>query len=111
MSDRVTRYLECSTDDAWLRSSPATGLDWHPAQEFSTTDLCGLVWGDAATTAGDADWCKRFAENPVAALADLEGGWALAAAFSDGRRLFAGSSGTGAPLDGADPNEPAPDKE
>ena len=28
--------------------------------------------------------------------------------FPDGRRLFAGSSGTGAPLDGADPNEPAP---
>jgi hypothetical protein len=27
--------------------------------------------------------------------------------FPDGRRLFAGSSGTGAPLDGADPNEPA----
>jgi hypothetical protein len=28
--------------------------------------------------------------------------------FPDGRRLFAGSSGTGAPQDGADPNEPAP---
>lgn len=27
--------------------------------------------------------------------------------FPDGRRLFAGSSGTGAPLDGADPTEPA----
>ena len=27
--------------------------------------------------------------------------------FPDGRRLFAGSSGTGAPLDGADPREPA----
>ena len=26
--------------------------------------------------------------------------------FPDGRRLFAGSSGTGAPLDGADPSEP-----
>lgn len=26
--------------------------------------------------------------------------------FPDGRRLFAGSSGTGAPLDGADPREP-----
>ncbi len=26
--------------------------------------------------------------------------------FPDGRRLFAGSSGTGAPLDGADPTEP-----
>jgi hypothetical protein len=26
--------------------------------------------------------------------------------FPDGRRLFAGSSGTGAPLDGADPDEP-----
>jgi hypothetical protein len=26
--------------------------------------------------------------------------------FPDGRRLFAGSSGTGAPLDGADPEEP-----
>jgi hypothetical protein len=31
--------------------------------------------------------------------------------FPDGRRLFAGSSGTGAPLDGADPNEPAQPKE
>jgi hypothetical protein len=29
--------------------------------------------------------------------------------FPDGRRLFAGSSGTGAPLDGADPTEPAPE--
>ena len=29
--------------------------------------------------------------------------------FPDGRRLFAGSSGTGAPLDGADPNEPKPE--
>lgn len=28
--------------------------------------------------------------------------------FPDGRRLFAGSSGTGAPLDGRDPTEPAP---
>jgi len=28
--------------------------------------------------------------------------------FPDGRRLFAGSSGTGAPLDGADPTEPDP---
>ena len=27
--------------------------------------------------------------------------------FPDGRRLFAGSSGTGAPLDGSDPTEPA----
>jgi hypothetical protein len=27
--------------------------------------------------------------------------------FPDGRRLFAGSTGTGAPIDGADPNEPA----
>ncbi len=26
--------------------------------------------------------------------------------FPDGRRLFAGSSGTGAPLDGSDPTEP-----
>ena len=26
--------------------------------------------------------------------------------FPDGRRLFAGSSGTGAPLDGSDPREP-----
>lgn len=31
--------------------------------------------------------------------------------FPDGRRLFAGSSGTGAPLDGADPTEPSPDGE
>ena len=31
--------------------------------------------------------------------------------FPDGRRLFAGSSGTGAPLDGADPSEPPPDPE
>ena len=29
--------------------------------------------------------------------------------FPDGRRLFAGSSGTGAPLDGADPTEPSPE--
>ena len=28
--------------------------------------------------------------------------------FPDGRRLFAGSSGTGAPLDGRDPTEPSP---
>ena len=28
--------------------------------------------------------------------------------FPDGTRLFAGSSGTGAPLDGRDPTEPAP---
>ena len=28
--------------------------------------------------------------------------------FPDGRRLFAGSSGTGAPLDGSDPTEPSP---
>ena len=28
--------------------------------------------------------------------------------FPDGRRLFAGSSGTGAPLDGRDPTEPGP---
>ena len=28
--------------------------------------------------------------------------------FPNGRRLFAGSSGTGAPFDGADPTEPAP---
>jgi hypothetical protein len=27
--------------------------------------------------------------------------------FADGRKLFLGSSGTGAPLDGADPSEPA----
>ena len=27
--------------------------------------------------------------------------------FADGRKLFLGSSGTGAPLDGADPGEPA----
>ena len=27
--------------------------------------------------------------------------------FTDGRKLFLGSSGTGAPLDGADPTEPA----
>ncbi len=27
--------------------------------------------------------------------------------FPDGRRLFAGSSGTGAPLDGSDPTEPS----
>ena len=27
--------------------------------------------------------------------------------FPDGKRLFIGSSGTGAPIDGADPNEPA----
>jgi hypothetical protein len=27
--------------------------------------------------------------------------------FADGRKLFLGSSGTGAPLDGADPTEPA----
>jgi hypothetical protein len=26
--------------------------------------------------------------------------------FPDGRKLFLGSSGTGAPLDGADPTEP-----
>lgn len=30
--------------------------------------------------------------------------------FPDGRRLFAGSSGTGAPLDGADPTEPSSDQ-
>jgi len=29
--------------------------------------------------------------------------------FPDGRRLFAGSSGTGAPLDGRDATEPAPE--
>ena len=29
--------------------------------------------------------------------------------FPDGTRLFAGSSGTGAPLDGRDPTEPAPE--
>ena len=28
--------------------------------------------------------------------------------FTDGRKLFMGSSGTGAPKDGRDPNEPAP---
>jgi hypothetical protein len=27
--------------------------------------------------------------------------------FPDGKRLFIGSSGTGAPADGADPSEPA----
>jgi hypothetical protein len=27
--------------------------------------------------------------------------------FPDGRKLFLGSSGTGAPTDGADPNDPA----
>jgi hypothetical protein len=31
--------------------------------------------------------------------------------FPDGRRLFAGSSGTGAPLDGADPTEAGSDKD
>ena len=31
--------------------------------------------------------------------------------FPDGRRLFAGSSGPGAPLDAADPTEPAPTPE
>ena len=31
--------------------------------------------------------------------------------FPDGRRLFAGSSGTGAPLDGADPGESASEAE
>jgi hypothetical protein len=30
--------------------------------------------------------------------------------FPDGRKLFLGSSGTGAPRDGADPSEPAPPK-
>ena len=30
--------------------------------------------------------------------------------FPDGRRLFAGSSGTGAPSDGADPTEPGEDE-
>src|SRR5215831_5315529 len=30
--------------------------------------------------------------------------------FPDGRKLFLGSSGTGAPRDGADPTEPAPPK-
>lgn len=67
------------------------GLDRKPALQLTADGALAIVWGDPAleNRLDETAFLAQLAAEPEAALGDLSGAWALAAAFSDGTQLLA----------------------